>query len=662
MDGRYRVVQGGTRAGKTFAILQYLISVVEQRKNIIVTVTTNTLPALRLGAMRDFELILNATKHFVYFDENKTTHTWTCKATGSKIEFLGLDEPLKAHGAARNILFVNEANRINHKTFEQLAMRTSDFVFIDYNPTSRFWVHDKIIDRDDASFEILTYLDNEEIPAKIKADIESHDRTSNWWKVYGLGQIGELEGNIFHGWEFVDELPEQRELLGYGLDFGFRPDPCALVSLWKVDDRLLACEEWVKYELTPQQIIGQIQQTVPTHSLIVADNARPEIIREMQQHGIQVIPCVKQENIGGQKVGVMGQLEKMGEHKFMAYGKTLEAEYLDYRFAESRDGTFTSKIPSGNDHCIAGDTIIETLSGPKRIDELVGTFGYALTDRGYRPYYLVAPTEKTDEWYEIETEAGHSIRVTSDHLFVTDKGLLPAYELSELDSLRYNRLYDKNISDIQRKKVLASERREVSKVSQQMVTPRSMETLSRGDTSKLGRTPHRPRSDEQSHIESASNATIRTPQTSRERRDHERQTEGVRENPVETLRRATETMGDDRARQELVSRTLEELHRENNAYRKELFGVWENLYDKKQTGEVLPSELQDAWTDSKIKRVTRKLNQSEVAYKIEVDGGIILTNGLLTHNCIDALRYVWYWMHRRVILEKAMADILKEYK
>lgn len=352
MDGRYRVVQGGMRASKTFSILQYLIALVEQRTDIIVTVTTNTFPALRLGAMRDFQKIVRDTNHWIYFDENKTNHTFVCKATGSVFEFVGLDEELKARGAARNILFVNEANRIKWDVFDQLAMRTSDFIFIDYNPTSKFWVHDKIIPRDDASFEVLTYLDNEEIPPAIRADIESHDRTSNWWKVYGLGQIGELEGNIFKGWEFVDQLPDERELLGYGLDFGFRPDPCALVSLWRVDDRLLAVEEWMQTELTPEQIIAKTIMTTTPNSLVVADNARPEIIRAMQQAGIQTVACVKQENIGGVKVGVSGQLEKMGEQKFLAYGKNLEEEYLDYRFVESKDGNFTSKIPDGKDHLL----------------------------------------------------------------------------------------------------------------------------------------------------------------------------------------------------------------------------------------------------------------------------------------------------------------------
>lgn len=352
MDGRYRVVQGGMRAGKTFDILIYLIALAEQRRNIIITVTTNTFPALRLGAMRDFQRILSETNHWIYFDENKTNHTFTCKATGSKIEFVGLDEELKARGAARHILFVNEANRIKWDVFDQLAMRTSDFIFLDYNPTSKFWAHDKIIPREDASFEILTYLDNEEIPPKIKADIESHDRESNWWKVYGLGQVGELEGNIFKGWEFVDTPPQAKELLGYGLDFGFRPDPCALISLWRIDGGLYAHEEWLQTELTPDQIIAKTIMTTPPNSLIVADNARPEIITQMQQAGLQVVACVKQENINGVHVGVNGQLEKMAQEKFVAYGNNLEEEYLDYRYTESKDGTFTSKIPTGKDHLL----------------------------------------------------------------------------------------------------------------------------------------------------------------------------------------------------------------------------------------------------------------------------------------------------------------------
>lgn len=356
MEGRYRVIQGGTRAGKTFGTLQYLIALAEQSNNIIITISSDTFPALRLGAMRDFMYILTQTNHWVYFEENKTYSTYTCKATGSIIEFVGLDEPLKARGPARHILFVNEANRIKWEVFEQLAMRTSGYIFIDYNPSSKFWVHEKIIPREDASFEILTYLDNEEIPANIKADIESHDRDSNWWKVYGLGQIGELEGNVLKGWEFLDILPEPKELMLYGMDFGFNPDPCTFMSLWKLDGAIGIQEEWVQKELTSKDIIDKVLSTpgFDMTSLIIADNARPEIIRDMQQAGLQVIPCVKREKIGTSEIGKLGQLEMMNSYKFKAVGKTLEEEYLDYRYAESRDGEFISKVPDGKDHCIDG--------------------------------------------------------------------------------------------------------------------------------------------------------------------------------------------------------------------------------------------------------------------------------------------------------------------
>lgn len=139
MDGRYRIVQGGMRAGKTFAILQYLISLAEQADDLVITVTSNYSTSLRLGAMRDFKLILKATGHETYFSENRTTHTFTCTPTGSIIEFVGLDEELKARGASRDVLFVNEANRISYDVFDSLAKRTSEFIFVDYNPSSKFW-------------------------------------------------------------------------------------------------------------------------------------------------------------------------------------------------------------------------------------------------------------------------------------------------------------------------------------------------------------------------------------------------------------------------------------------------------------------------------------------------------------------------------------------
>jgi phage terminase large subunit len=344
------------RAGKTFAILQYFIALAEQCQNKTLTVVSSTLPALRTGAIRDFKRILNETGHIKYFSENKSTLTYTCRATGSIIEFIGLDgkeSDLKARGGARNMLFVNEANRIPFNTFEQLAMRTTDFIYIDFNPSSRFWIHDEIQPLSNASFEIFTYVDNEEIPQAIKDDILRHDRNTNWWRVYGEGLIGELEGNVFHGWEFLTNRDGlECELIGYGLDFGFKPDPCAFVALYRCDDSMLIEELFETTGLISSQIVDKVRSLAVSGYPILCDNARPEIIAEMQIAGLPAIKCIKEETIGKDKVGRLGQIERMAEQSFKAIGASLERQYLSYSYHETKDGTFEPVIKDGNDHLI----------------------------------------------------------------------------------------------------------------------------------------------------------------------------------------------------------------------------------------------------------------------------------------------------------------------
>lgn len=355
MDGRYRICQGGMRAGKTFAILQYLIAYAETAHSKVISVVSSTLPALRLGAIRDFNYILSETGHYLYFEKNLSTLTWKCKHTGSVIEFVGLDGSdgeMKARGASRDVLFVNEANRMNWDTFKQLSMRTAKFIFLDFNPSARFWVHDKLQDREDASFEVYTYKDNEEIPKDIKDDIEKQNKDSNWWRVYGLGLIGELEGNVFKGWNWIDEYDKPKELIGYGLDFGFYPDPSALVAFYNTEDGLLFEEIFAKTGLTGQDLIYAVQQFIDPDAIIVCDNARPEIIAEFVRQGLNAIPCIKAEKLGKENIGRMWQISRMAEFKFTAVGKDFEREYLAYSYRKNRLGEFESIIEKGNDHYI----------------------------------------------------------------------------------------------------------------------------------------------------------------------------------------------------------------------------------------------------------------------------------------------------------------------
>lgn len=353
MEGRYRICQGGMRAGKTYAILQYLIAYAETVPGKVISVISSTLPALRLGAIRDFNNILDETGHNIYFNYNLSSLTWTCRATGTKIEFFGLDGKdgeMKARGASRDVMFINEANRMRWETFKQLAMRTSEFIYLDYNPSARFWAHDNLQNRPDASFEIYTYLDNQEIPPEIKRSIESHDKTGNWWRVYGEGQIGELEGNVFKGWTFFEEWTEPKDTVVYGIDFGFNPDPCAMVAISKVDGGMLIEELFQRNGLTSLDIVRQVQRLIDPNLPVICDNARPEIIADMKQAGIHALPCVKSERFGEEIVGRMHQIEMMAEHTFFAVGKNLEREYLSYSYHQNKDGKLEAIIPKGNDH------------------------------------------------------------------------------------------------------------------------------------------------------------------------------------------------------------------------------------------------------------------------------------------------------------------------
>ena len=211
---RFRVAQGGASAGKTIAILLFLIDYAMRNENKLISVTSRTYPHLRAGAMRDFKNILRAQNLEDWFSASLTTSTWTYTPNGTQIEFFGADDASKVRGPRRDVLFVNEANLLSWDTFDQLATRTRDFNILDYNPTAEFWAHTELLKhyRDETDFAIFTYRDNEALSANERQAIEAHDHNSNWWRVYGEGQIGELENNIFKGWLPIDDLPSDAEL------------------------------------------------------------------------------------------------------------------------------------------------------------------------------------------------------------------------------------------------------------------------------------------------------------------------------------------------------------------------------------------------------------------------------------------------------------------
>jgi phage terminase large subunit len=189
-------------------------------------------PHLEGGAIKDFKSIMIDRGYFRDSRWNETKHIYTFE-TGSVMQFQSLDKLGKAHGPRRDVLFLNEANHISYKIFDQLRVRTNDFIFLDWNPTSEFWYYTEIKDKIPHDFIRLTYLDNEALPKNIIADIESRKGDRNWWRVYGLGELGEIEGKIYKGWQEIKEIPHEARLERYGLDFGYTNDPTAIVAIYK---------------------------------------------------------------------------------------------------------------------------------------------------------------------------------------------------------------------------------------------------------------------------------------------------------------------------------------------------------------------------------------------------------------------------------------------
>lgn len=360
LTARIWVVQGGTSAGKTIAILCYILNWAIEHQGKICTIVSDTFPNLRTGAMRDFQDICRETNILEVATWNKTNSTLYLP-NNSIIEFYSVDT-MGAHGSRRDLLYVNEANRISWETFSQLEVRTRERVILDFNPVNEFWAHTELINnpnRTDVEFLKVTYKDNEALDGATINAIEQRrgDGTSNWWRVYGLGEIGSLEGNVYEGWiREKSEFPDNLKLVRYGVDFGFSNDPTAVVAVYEDEEKGI----WLKQELcqtkllTPQLV--EILKTIIQRdgdALFVCDNARPEIIAELKANGIRAIGCDKTpgEKMNGKRYNI--ELVQRRKVHYLSRDKELEREYLTYQWRKKKSTGETLDEPQdGNDHCM----------------------------------------------------------------------------------------------------------------------------------------------------------------------------------------------------------------------------------------------------------------------------------------------------------------------
>lgn len=284
------VNQGGTRSSKTYSILQLLAAIAQKSdKALIISIVSKALPHLKLGAMRDFDKILMAMGYIPDKIKNHTDSYY--KINHSIVEFFGTDNIGKVHGPGRDILFVNEGNYIKNEIFDQLAVRTTKTVFLDFNPNRPFWFHDEIQGKIEHTFIKSTYLDNEFLSKEQIERIEAKKANPYWWQVYGLGELGKLEGTIFNWrWgKFDDSLP-----FIYGLDFGVKdPDAMVKVAIDKKEKKIYWKQEIYQNSLSTPQLGDIIKSRLVGNKLIVADNAGLRTIVDLKNMGLNIVPVKK---------------------------------------------------------------------------------------------------------------------------------------------------------------------------------------------------------------------------------------------------------------------------------------------------------------------------------------------------------------------------------
>jgi phage terminase large subunit len=227
---------------------------------------------------------------------NKTLLTYTF-ANGSYIEFFSADQENKIRGARRDVLYINECNNLHFETYHQLSIRTNKEIWLDYNPSAEFWAHTELMNEPDSDFIIITYKDNEALNEAIINEIEKakeKGKTSNYWenwyKVYGLGQLGSVQGTIFSNWQQIDTIPNDARLLGIGLDFGYSVDPTACIGIYKYNDSFILHELIYQKELSNKNIFDLIKSE-PT--MVICDSAEPKSIAELQSYGLKCMGALK---------------------------------------------------------------------------------------------------------------------------------------------------------------------------------------------------------------------------------------------------------------------------------------------------------------------------------------------------------------------------------
>lgn len=356
-SGKYRAIcnQGSTRSSKTYSLSQLMIDIASGGVNSItgekygqktISVVSPSLPHLKKGARRDILKILEDLNLFEENNFNRTDQIYTFPATGSYIEFFGADDSKKVRGPGRKILYVNEANLLSRSTYIQLAMRTEETVFMDFNPADEYnYVYD-VADKEGNKLIISNFMNNRAnlSPEQI-AEIESlKDADENLWNVFGLGLRGTSSETIYTHYKIIDEMPGKGEQC-MGQDFGYNV-PSALIDIEFYEGGVYWDEVLYEPKLTTGDLIEKYKALyVKKVRPIYCDAAEPKTIEELVRAGYNAQSADKDVTEGIRKVKSMPLY-------ITKRSINLLKEIKSYKWKTDKDGRVLDEPVKFNDHAM----------------------------------------------------------------------------------------------------------------------------------------------------------------------------------------------------------------------------------------------------------------------------------------------------------------------
>lgn len=337
---RFVVNIGGSRSTKTYSILQLLIvKALESTEPLVISIVRKSLPSLRISVMRDFFDILKSLDLYNVEAHNKTENTYQLNST--LIEFFSIDDAQKRRGTKRDILFVNEVNELTWEDFFQLNIRTTQQVFMDFNPSETFWYNDQIQNRDDVTIIHSTYKDNPYLNEEQINEIERLQFTDKqYYQIYALGEFaGHVD--LIYTYIPVDDIPTYgAKLVALGLDWGYANDPTAVVEIWKWNDAVYLNELLYEPNLTNQDIADKLTEIgVDKYVEIIADSAEPKSIEEIRRFGFNIKPATKGPD------SILNGIDILKRHRIHVTKQSVNVirELNGYKWVTDKDGNKLNK-------------------------------------------------------------------------------------------------------------------------------------------------------------------------------------------------------------------------------------------------------------------------------------------------------------------------------